>query len=69
MNKKAVTELCTPLAIVSKYPIKKQGSALNSKELSKDRGRAEFYLRTSLFNKYLSNDSNFRRVHLVEQYL
>jgi hypothetical protein len=38
---------------------------------SKDGGRADFSkdLLASLFNKYLSNKPNFRRIHLAGQYL
>ncbi len=71
-----LTELCTPLATVAKYPIKKLGGALNFKGLSHDGGRADFSknIRTFLFNKYLNtyqkkNEPNFRRFHLAEHYL
>ncbi len=43
----------------------------NLKGLSQDGGQADFSknLRTSLFNKGLSNEPNFGRIHLVGQHL
>jgi hypothetical protein len=70
VNKSLLTEVCAPLSIVSKKPIKKQGGALIFKGLPQDGGWADKKnLLVSHFNKYLSKEPNFSRIHLAEQYL
>ncbi len=57
--------LISALVICFQIANKKQGCALNFKGLSQDGGRTYFSenLRTSLFNKYPSNEPNFSRIH------
>jgi hypothetical protein len=77
VRKRPLTELCAPLAIASKYPLKKQGGALNLQRFSQDGGE-QIFLKISaplsLINTYQMNlssagsislDSTFREAILA----